>query len=261
MIAAPKTDSQPVENNLKALTHGLDALRVLSEAKGPMTATEIARKIGLHQSSASRILKTLMSAGYVRKPDYHSFTIDYGVVALGGTGIGHFPLVRRPREVVERLAEKFKGLTVSLATLWQGQIIYFLHGHHGQEIVRLSAGGFPLHLSSLAMRALLDLPEEEALEILADSRRRYGWDCPTDNVPDTERALLAKARTFLNHDCLILEDWQRVGQFTAAIPIDVENHPRAALALSGLSSLIARNEIALHLTEGRRLVEASLRQA
>lgn len=243
----------------KALTHGLELLRLLVEANRPMTATEVAKALGLHQSSASRILKTLIAAGYVRKPDYHSFAPDLGVLALGGTAIRNFPLANKPKPAIARLAERTHGLVVSLATLWRGQVLYFLRAQAGHEQLEFFAGSFPLHLSSPALRLMLDMPETAALELLEASRRRYGWERPGAMVPETAAGALAAARELLRHDGLALDGWQGPGRVSAAIALDAPGVGQAALALSGPSSAATPEEVLLLLQEGRRAVEATLR--
>ena len=257
MIAALEPTSK-TESNLKALTHGLDALRILSESREPMTSTQIADRIGLHQSSASRILKALAAAGYVRKPDYHSFTVDYGVLALGSTATAHFPWVNQPRRAVADLAERCAGLSVSLCMLWQNQIIYFLRAQKGHEPTILGASGFPLHLSSPALRLLLDLPEAAATAALNESKRRYGWERPTKRVPETAAACIKTARALLDHDCLALENWQAENRVSAAIPVEANGHPRAALAISGPADELKLEKIIALLQEGRRAVEFAM---
>jgi DNA-binding IclR family transcriptional regulator len=243
----------------KALFHGLEALRLLVEADRPLTATEIARTIGIHQSSASRILKTLAVAGYVRKDGYHSFVADFGVLALGATAVGHFAFAHKPRVAMTALANEIEGLDVMLATVWRGEILYFLRMQRGHQPTLLSVGGFPLHLSSLALRLLLDRPEPEALELLRTSHARHGWDRPTENVPATEEEALSRARELVSHDGLILDHWYQRGIVSASIPIEAPGEPPAALALSGPSDTATHEKILVWLQQGRREVERALR--
>jgi DNA-binding IclR family transcriptional regulator len=141
----------------KALTRGLEILRLLAESNTPLSSTDIARRLGLHQSSASRILKTLSTAGYVRKPTYHSFTVDYGAIALGGRALHTFPLITKPREAIVAIAQR-TGMLVALGTIWDGELLYFLRSEKGREVVSASAGGYPLHLSSVAYDCCLRNP-------------------------------------------------------------------------------------------------------
>ena len=96
----------------QALTRGLEVLRLVAEARGPMTSTEIARRVGLHQSWVSRVLGTLIEAGYVRKPSYHGFAADYGVLALGGNSARQFGFLTRPRQAMFELAARAPGMDV-----------------------------------------------------------------------------------------------------------------------------------------------------
>lgn len=258
-IREPHSTSDPALGQTKALTHGLEILRLLVEANVPLTATEIAKKVGLHQSSVSRILKTLAVAGYVRKPDYHSFAVDFGVLTLGGNAIRNFAIANKPKAALAELAERSHGLLVSLAALWRGQVIYFLRMQKGHEPVVFSAGGFPLHLSSPALRLMLEMPHADAVELLASSRKRYGWDRPSEKVPATADALLRCARGMLRHEGLILDAWQGPERLSAAIPVEVPGAAPAALAISGPRDAASHETILLLLQEGRRAVEAALR--
>jgi DNA-binding IclR family transcriptional regulator len=248
------------DSSLKALNHGLDTLRLLLESRTPLSATEIARKIGLHQSSVSRILKALTAAGYVRKPAYHSFAVDYGVLTLGNAARAHFPLVDMPRAIVQELAEQASGMMVVVATVWRGQLVYFLRAQKDQEQMSLSTGGYPLHLSAVALRLLLDLPEDEALSALEDSRRRYGWERPTPRVPAEPKALLDAARKLLKHDCLMLENWQGEGRIVATNALECPNEPRATLSLTGTAGVLSHDQLIILLQEGRRKIEGLMRE-
>ncbi|MCK6471882.1 MAG: helix-turn-helix domain-containing protein [Planctomycetes bacterium] len=244
----------------KALTHGLAILRILVQASGPLTSTEIAARMGLHQSSASRILKALAAGGYVKKPDYHSFAPDYGVLALGGRALQQFPLTCKPRAAMIALAERANGLAVSLGTLWRGQMLYFLRVQRGHEPVPFFAGSFPLHLSSPGLRLLLEHPVAEARAELAASRKEHGWSRPTSEVPATANAVLTKARKLIQHDCLPLVDWQSNEHLSAAIPVVIPGHEPVALALSGPKAALPLETVLLLLLEGRRAVEQAMKE-
>jgi len=257
MIAATESPSE-APPAAQALTRGLEVLRFVSESRQPVTSTEIARKVGLHQSWVSRVLKTLSVAGYVRKPDYHSFAVDYGVLTLGGNAQHQFPYMTGPRKAMEGIAERCGGLNVALSTLWRGQLIYFMRMQKGHEPVGLSVG-FPLHLSSVAMRLLLELPKSQAIEALKESKRRYGWERTTDLVPRTPEEVLEYAKSALRHDCVVLQGYYQPGLLGCAIPVQAPGEPPAALALSGPLDQHPINDVLLMLQQGRRDVEAAMR--
>ncbi len=255
---SPPKEIDPVaSSSSKALTRGLEILRLLVESE-PMTSTEVAAKLGLHQSSASRILKVLSTAGYVRKPTYQSFTVDYGVLTMVGRAVHNFKMMTRPRAIIAQLAEKHPDFLITLGTLWQGELLYLLRAQHGQDVISGYAGSYPVHLSTVGMRLLLDRPEKEAIEVLNASKRRYGWERPTPLVPQTPAECLKIVRTFLREDCLPLVNWQNKTTFGVSIPISVPGEPVCALAFSGKPGSEPVDQILLYLHDGRRAIEAAL---
>jgi len=224
-----------------------------------VTGTEIARQLGLHQSSVSRILATLSDLGYVRKSP-KGFAPDFGVLSLA-TATSQFPLVQKPRAAMRELAANCRGFSPSLGMLWRGQMIYFLRTTENLDTIDFWWSDYPIHLSAPGLRLLLDLPRDEALEILRESRRRFGWGGEPNVVPRTEEGVLDLAAKNLAHDVVVLDGWLREGHVGAAIPVETEEDQRVALALSGPSDVVDISTLRLWLHNGRRMVEAALRQS
>src|SRR5699024_3692979 len=101
-------DEQPVtppgSATNRALARGLYVLRRLVES-GPMSATELARELGLHQSSISRVMATLGEAGFVRKDEHGRFVPDYGVITLAAETT-RLPLLTKPVPEFRALLEE-----------------------------------------------------------------------------------------------------------------------------------------------------------
>ena len=239
----------------KVLIQGLELLRLLARAEGPVSATALAEITGQHPSTVSRLLSGLVKAGYVRKPDYHSFCADLGLVTLLGRVRHHFPLTRVPLTAICAEVARLPGMRLSLATLHEHQLVYWLAVDANQEHSDLVVSGFPLHLSSIALRILLDQPEAVALELLATSRRWHGWERPTDLVPVDERSVLTTARNLLSDDCLALDGWQGPGRISASVPVRSPDGRPLILALSGPSPGQPASTI---LHPARMAVEAAL---
>jgi DNA-binding IclR family transcriptional regulator len=249
-----------VSSGIQALMRGLDTLRLLVESGRPMSPTELAEAVGVHQSSVSRILSTLASAGYVRKVAGRRFEPDFGVLTLA-SAVTNFPLVHKPRAAMAEAASMCPGCLISLSILWRGQILYFLRTAQGDDTVDFWGTGFPLHQSAPGMRMLLELPQEEALALLATSRVRHGWPRVSDATPTTEVEALERARTLLDHDILILEDWHEPGRFGAATLIDYPAEYPVALSLAGgreIREVANDDKVRLWLLQIRRAVEKSL---
>lgn len=256
--------AEPVEgagSRNKALSRGLNILRILVEATGPLSATDIARRCGLHQSSASRILATLAEEGYVRKDSYHSFVPDYGVLALGVAGQSRFELIEKPRYAIADAAQRCRGLSVTLSMLWRGQMLYFLRSTGSNRPVLFEGDGYPMHLSSPALLFVSAMPDTEALALLRLSRRRFGWERPTAKVPASERAVLTLARRLAKHECLILSNWTEPNHVSASINLlRHDGHP-LAIAITGDRDVASDDELRLLLHEVRHDVEQQLGSA
>jgi DNA-binding IclR family transcriptional regulator len=251
----------PGSGSNQALARGLHVLRALVEHGEPLTATQIAHQFGLHQSSISRILATLTEGGYVRKNSRGRFTPDFGLLSLASATTPQFPLITKPRAAMTEIADATPGYTASLCMLWNGQLIYFLRTTQSAPAVDFWASDFPIHLSAPGLRMLVDLPREEALGLLRQSRERFGWTGNAEVVPSTEEEVLDWAREHVAHDVLVLSGWNHAGESGAAIPIDQpeESHP-LALALTGVDRPeVDAATLRLLLHDGRRLVENALR--
>lgn len=242
-----------------ALSNGLTVLQMLVDENGPLSASEIARRMGMHQSSISRILATLSEAGFAQKIGSHAFAPDFGVLSLSVASLNKYDVARRPRAALESAAAQHSGQTFALSVLWRGRIIYFLRSRMGQETRVFDADGrWPLHLSSPGLRLLLEMPEREALTLLEESRDRLGWDRPGPAAPKSPEEALAMAKAADSHDCLILDDWQAAGRRTSAISLDLGGYPPIALSMAGSTDLAEPADVRLILHALRREVEAAM---
>ena len=235
------------------LTTGLDILRILAEAEVPLTATAIAERVGLHVSNVSRTLGVLARHGYVRKPTYHSFAPDLGVLALAGAAAHRLPAVARTGTAVAELA-RTTGLQATLAAMHRGQVLYLRQCGPDGIGVSAVAGGWPLHLSVVGLRLLLDQPVKVACAVLELAARRYGWERPTPDTPEGPAACLVEARKRLDGGRLRLDGWGRPGYIAAATALTIAGQPPLALALVGDGDL----DPAPHLARGAAAITAAL---
>lgn len=254
---AGMTDTRASAGGVQSLARGLQILRTLIDEGAPLTGTEIARRFGLHQSSISRVLATLIDLGYVRKDASGKFVPDYGILTFA-PAIPQFPLVIKPRATIEKIAAEHPGFTVHLCLLWRTEMIYLLRTAMGDQTITFWGSPFPLHVSCPSLRLLLDLPRGQATEILNASKERLGWTLTTPNVPATVPATLNAARRLLEHDVLILDEWFELGGVGGAIPLHTAEEVPVALAITGPTDQVDHATLRLWLHDARRRVEAAL---
>lgn len=223
-----------------------------------MTATELGQRVGLHQSTVSRILSTFQTIGFVRKPDYHHFSVDIGLPVFARRATEQFPLIRRGLPLLQDRARRCEGYGITLCALWRRELVILLKRDPCGEFHIMPSNRSPLHLAVAGLRHLLELPEDEALACLEESRRTFGWRRPTPNVPPGPAETLAYARDRLDLDVLTLTDWAGPSEQKAAIPIRREGEVAGTLVLysNGALGRGERTGVLLHHTA--RELEAAL---
>jgi DNA-binding IclR family transcriptional regulator len=92
-------------------------------AEHPLTLTEAADVLGVHKSTALRILKTLEEARFVRKTGAGTYVFGSGLIELSDLALGSMDL-RQFAAMHLRELQRQTGHTVHLAQLTGDEIIY-----------------------------------------------------------------------------------------------------------------------------------------
>jgi len=190
---------------------------------GPLTATAIARHLGIHQSSASRLLGVLLRAGFVRKPAYHSFALDYGALAFAGRSMGCFPAIGASVEVCNRIARE-TGYDATVGLLWKGHLLYLTRTNADSSLVLIENSSFPIHESSLGLFLSWEQGKKECLHAVRASLIACGQD-----PRRAEGIYRAADSTIARHGFLYLENTGN-NLFNASLTFELDGR-RAALAV------------------------------
>jgi DNA-binding IclR family transcriptional regulator len=230
---------------VQAFSRGLAALRLLAE-NGPMTATGIGQALGVHQSSASRLLRSLQREGYVRKPTFHAFSLDMGILLLAGVAMEHFSEVGCAADVCSQL-HKESGLGAASTMLLGDRLLYLARiGPQGsQRLSLLDDSDFPVHRSSPGMLLAYLRGRREMVRIMKASMRRYG---AADRAASAER-LWGVARGSVGRDGVLY--LERFGSNRCSGSIAYETvHGRAALTLFSDRRGVGKRTVANLLQRG-----------
>jgi DNA-binding IclR family transcriptional regulator len=92
-------------------------------AEHPLTLTEAAEVLGVHKSTALRILQTLEGARFVRKTGAGTYVLGSGLIELAEVALGSIDL-RQFAATHLRQLQRQTGHTVHLAQLTGDEIIY-----------------------------------------------------------------------------------------------------------------------------------------
>lgn len=92
-------------------------------AEQPLSLGDAAEVLGVHKSTALRILQTLESARFVRKTGAGSYVVGSGIIELSELALGSMDLRQSARPHLSELQRR-TGHTVHLAQLTGDEVIY-----------------------------------------------------------------------------------------------------------------------------------------
>jgi DNA-binding IclR family transcriptional regulator len=208
-MGGPIGDRMLDGNAVRSVDRAASLLIALGETQGEAGVTELARRLGLHKSTASRLLATLEKRGLVEQDDDSGkYRLGLAVVRLGGhaernldlRGIGMPELQKAARTVRETvtldtldsdsavavgyadasgMGHDRRGRTMPLHATASGKVL--LSDQPEREVIRLSKVGFTPYTRNTIVR--VDL----LLEELARVRKRgfataFGEHEPTVNA-------------------------------------------------------------------------------
>lgn len=230
----------------------LRALNVVVRSSRPMTGQELGARLGIHQTSASRLLRSLATAGYCREVS-GGYVPDLQVFALGADAVESFPIISQYRSVMTELSLRDPSLDITLATLHNGVPLYFLRTLAGRAMP-YSARDYPLNLSVASMRLLLTRSRSEALELLQEEERR-GWEQPTATAPAGPLEALELALAQLHRDALVIPGWLHPEHIAGAVPVKLPHPTQFVLAASSTDRPVDAESLITTLLEHRSVIE------
>jgi DNA-binding IclR family transcriptional regulator len=121
---ATKTEPGMTANGLvQSVDRALTILELLAE-DGELGVTEMAKTLGVHKSTVSRLVATLEEHGLVEQiSDRGQYQLALGVVRLAGAARGRLDIVTESRQVSRELAAR-TGETVNLVILAGLETLY-----------------------------------------------------------------------------------------------------------------------------------------
>lgn len=204
---------------VQSVDRALTVLEILA-GRGVAGVTEIAAELGVHKSTASRLISVLESRGFVEQlSDRGKYRLGYGIARLGSALTRHRDLAHEGRVACEALAAD-TGETVNLAILDGGRVINIseVRGSGAVAVQTWVGQSTPSHATSSGKALLAHLPRRDleaaldgdlqrftertitdrsALERELDTVRERGW---ASSVEEYELGLNAVAAPVRDHD-------------------------------------------------------------
>ena len=157
------SEASPVQSVDRAVT----VLEILAR-EGEAGVTEIALELGVHKSTAFRLVAALENRGLVAQHmDRGKYRLGVGILRLAGATTARLDLVQESRPISERLAQEV-GETINIAVLADGFALYLdqVAGPSALQTRNWVGQRLALHATSNGKVLLAYLPDAHAAEPL-----------------------------------------------------------------------------------------------
>jgi IclR family transcriptional regulator, acetate operon repressor len=245
------TDSGGVQS----VTRAFGLLEALGDLGGEAGISELADASGLAVPTIHRLVRTLVSLGYVRQLPSRRYALGPGLVRLGDQA-GRI-LATWARPALERL-EQSSQETANLAILDGDMVVYVAQVPSRHQMRMFTEVGRRVHPHSTGVgKALLaQLPDDRVLDIV----RRTGMPRYTSSTITSEDELLAELAAVRERGYSIDEGEQEVGVRCFAMAVPGVPTP-SAVSVSGPNTRVtigSADAIVPALREAARALRESL---
>ena len=219
------------KNVVQSLAKGFRVLEAFDAAEPELTLAEVARRAGLDNGTAFRLLNTLVMLGYVaRAPGGRGFRLSLKVLDLGFNAIARMELRERVRPVLRSLVGEVNE-AASVAVLDGADMVYIERVQAG--MVRLGVdvrvgSRIPAYCSAVGMAVLAWLPKSDQTRIIGLAPRvKLTARTVTDLKEITARLARVRKAGYVLADQEITSGLRAL----AAPVLDVDGHPIAAVSV------------------------------
>ena len=153
---------------VQSIERALSLLEALEDSRGEVGIGELSKRVGLHVSTAHRILATLVARGYARQsPETGRYALGAKALHLAESYLGQMDLRRVVRPVLERLSQK-TGETANLVILDRREALYLDKVESPQSLRIFSRIGrrAPLHCTAVGKILLAFRPKAQVDALL-----------------------------------------------------------------------------------------------
>jgi IclR family KDG regulon transcriptional repressor len=217
---------------IKVLEKALAIVELFDQPGIELTATGVAKKLGMSKATAFRILSVLEARSYLeRARDGGAYRLGFMLHRLGSLVEGRAVIQRRARAVLEELKHECDE-TVHLVVLDAGEALYLdkIEGRKAIRVVSRVGMRLPLHCSGVGKVLLAYLSDDQIDEII----RLKGLAPLTPNTITERAALRAELRLVRRKGFAVDNEEIELGLKCVAAPVrDASGAVVAAVSISG----------------------------
>lgn len=225
---------------VQSVDRALTVLEILAK-RGVAGVTEIAAELGVHKSTASRLVSVLESRGFVEQlSDRGKYRLGYGIARLGSALTRHRDLAHEGRVACEALAAD-TGETVNLAILDGGRVINIseVRGAGAVAVQTWVGQSTPAHATSSGKVLLAHEPRLDVEALLGPDLQRYTQHTITDAAVLARELDTVRQRGWASS----VEEYE-LGLNALAAPVrDHDGTVVAAISVAGPSFRLTRDDL------------------
>jgi DNA-binding IclR family transcriptional regulator len=225
------TETEPdggQQGGVQSVDRAIAVLEILAR-EGDAGVSEIADQVGIHKSTASRLLGALLARDLVQQnSERGKYQLGFGILRLAASIPGRLSLVQEARPSLEALAAEFKE-TVNLAVLRSNYAVNVDQAMGPSTLATQDWIGSltPLHATSSGKVLLAALGADERERILKET----GLPAKTSRTITSRRKLEEQLSQVARDGIALTHEELEIGLNAAAVP--VFNHSGAVIG--GLS--------------------------
>jgi len=168
-------EATPSPSYIQSIQRAVEVLRSFTEAEPELGVNEIARRLGLHKSTVSRMIATLQHEGLVgQNPQTGKYRLGLGLVSLAGVALGRLDVRGVSQPYLGDLVE-ISQETVNVTVLDGGECVNIERVASPKPIRYVGWIGrrTPLHCTASGKVFLAHMTPEERIKTLRFPLTRY----------------------------------------------------------------------------------------
>jgi IclR family acetate operon transcriptional repressor len=223
---------------VQSVERAFELMELIGRAGGECSLTELSAESPLPPPTIHRLLRTLVSLGYVRQLPNRRYALGPRLIRLGEVANRQLGAVAGPvlQSLVDELSE-----TASLAVL-DGDMVIYTGQVPSSQLMRTNnevGKRVGLHTSGVGKAVLAELDDARILKLVTQS----GLPAPTENSASTLSAVFANVERVRAEGYAIDDEEFEVGVRSVAMAVPGAPTPMA-IGISGPSARVSKDLIA-----------------
>lgn len=229
-LSAKSGSAKPITSTVQSVDRAVSILEMLAH-DGESGVTKIALELGVHKSTAFRLIASLERRGLVEQnSERGKYRLGVGILRLAGATTARLDVVQEARPLARSLATE-TGETVNIAVLSEGAALYLDQIAGGSSLQPHNWVGqrIPLHATSNGRVLLSGLSDEQIASEVGQKFRSY-----TPTTTATLKQLLIEVEAARERGYAIVADELEIGLTAVAAPLrNAHGDVIASLSVSG----------------------------